>query len=106
MVPYQTPSKREKCVIPQLRPLDAPNPHTEKLYDPRQKNIFASLPSVLFTAQPTQFKNHVKRQAQRHGFDVSSHPTPGTSAEGVDQDRCGWVLTNTADRLQLILLIG
>jgi hypothetical protein len=32
-----------------------------------------------------------------HGFDVSSHPTPGASAEGVDQGQSGWVLRNNTN---------
>ncbi len=70
-------------------------PHNKIVQPTPKKHLCFS--SVLFIAQPTQ-SNHVKRQAQQYGFDVPSHPTPGTSVEGVDQERCGWILTNTANR--------
>ena len=35
---------------------------------------------------------------QRHGFCISSRPTPVASGEGVDRGRSGWVLLNNTNR--------
>ena len=73
------------------------NPTHTKLVRPPQKN-HCRFSTVLLSAQPT-LSDHVKMQPHRNGFDVFTRPTPGASAEGVDQLRCGWVVTNNVDQL-------
>jgi hypothetical protein len=72
-------------------------PQQQKCMTPTKNHRCFS--SVSFTPKPS-LSNHIKKKAQWHGFDVSSHPTLGASAEGADQGQSGWVLTNNADQLR------